>query len=73
MKGNPGVLLTFSYWMGFINGIAMLLAIQDFLSVGNITSQSVGWAFVVLVSSLAHVWLRSKLNQKSKEIEEEER
>ena len=83
MKG-PGVLLSMSYWQGIITALALMMTVQDFIGkdayIGALQDYWVadGWAgmwvfwlLIAVVSTSAHIWLKSKINQKSAEIKED--
>ncbi len=83
MRG-PGSLLSMSYWMGMCTAMALMLTIQDFIGkdayIGALqeywiaadSSMWVLWLIIAVLSTSAHVWLKSKINQKAVEIKEEE-
>lgn len=80
MKG-PGILLSISYWMGMITALALVLTFQDYLGkdayIQGLQDNWVNDGFwvlyliVAIVSTSAHIWLKSKINQKSAEIKED--
>jgi len=83
MKG-PGKLLSMSYWMGMSTAMGIMLAVQSFVGkdiyikamqehwVHDFNGQWVLWLAMALLATSAHVWLKSKINQKSAEIQAEE-
>lgn len=80
MKG-PGILLSLSYWMGMITALALVLTFQDYLGkdayIQGLQDNWVNDGFWVLylivavVATSAHIWLKSKINQKSSEMKED--
>ena len=83
MKG-PGVLLSMSYWQGIITAFALMMTVQDYLGKDVYISALqdywvadgwagmwVFWLLIAVVSTSAHIWLKSKINQKSAEIKED--
>lgn len=80
---RPGKLLSMSYWMGMSTAFMVMMAIQDIVGketyiralqehwVEGFTGQWVIWLLIAAVCTSCHVWLRSAINKKSAELEDE--
>jgi len=85
MKG-PGVLLSMSYWQGIITAFALMLTFQDFIGkdayIGALQDYWVGdgwsglwvlWLLAAIITTSAHIWLKSKINQSAANMKEEDK
>lgn len=81
---GPGILLSMSYWMGIITAFALMMTFQDYLGkdayiqmlqddwvAGDWSGLWVLWLIIAVICTSAHIWLKSKINQKSVEIKED--
>ena len=81
---RPGKLLSISYWAGMASAFALSCAFQDFLGKDeylNIVASGwvdygphmwIVWIVLAFVATSTHLYIKSKINETAKLIEEDE-